>query len=71
MAGGNWLKIWNIGGTVPKFTNLRYTHATPKKHDSRFQKPINITLENFALYVNEKDYFMSNFSPITAVRLRI
>ena len=38
--------IWNIGGTVPKFTNLQYPPATPKSHDSCFQKPINISLGN-------------------------
>ena len=62
----SWPTIWNIGGTIPKFTNLQYPPATPKSHDTRFQKPINISLENFAVYVTEKDYFMSNFPPITA-----
>ena len=62
----SWPTTWNIGGTIPKFTNLQYPHATPKSHDSRFQKLINISLENFAIYVTETDYFMSNFPPITA-----
>ena len=37
----SWPTIWNIGGTVPKFTNLQYPPATPKSHDTRFQKPTN------------------------------
>ena len=45
--------MWNIGRTVPKFSHLRYPPATPKSHDTRFQKPINISLENFAIYVTE------------------
>ena len=61
-----WPTIWNIAGTIPKFTNLQYPHATPKSHDTRFQTPTNISLENFAIYVTETDYFMSNFTPITA-----
>ena len=30
----SWPTIWNIGGTVPKFTNLQYPPATPKSHDT-------------------------------------
>ena len=33
----SWPTIWNIGGTVPKFTNLQYPPATPKSHDTCFQ----------------------------------
>ena len=66
----SWPTVWNIGGTVPKFTNLRYPPATPKSHDTCFQKPIDITLQNFKVYVTEKEYFMSNLTPITADRLQ-
>ena len=52
----SWPNIWNIGGTIPKFTNLQYSPATRKSHDSRFQKPINISLENFAIYVKRLLY---------------
>ena len=62
----SWPTIWNIGGTIPKFTNLRCPPATLKSHDTRFQKPIDANLENFKVYVNERDYFMSNLTPITA-----
>ena len=33
----SWPTIWNIGETIPKFTNLQYPPATPKSHDSRFE----------------------------------
>ena len=45
---------------------MRYPPATPKSHDTKFQKPIDISLNNFKVYVNEKDYLMSNLNPITA-----
>ena len=63
----SWPKIWDVNGTIPSFSNLRYpSAATPKSHDTKFQKPIDISLNNFKVYVNEKEYFMSNLSPITA-----
>ena len=54
----SWPIILDIGGTVPKFSNLQYPPATPKSHESPFQKPINLSLENFAINVTETDYFV-------------
>ena len=48
-------KIWNVGGSVPNFSNLQCPLNTPKSHDSRFQKPIQENIENFKLYVSKTE----------------
>ena len=65
-TSNGWPVIWNINDTIPEFANLRYPPATPKDHDTRFQRPIDIFFNNFKVYVNEDEYFMSNLSPISA-----
>ena len=67
-----WPKIWSDNGrTKPEFTRLRYpkdplTGCDDKRcgiaMDSKFQEPADLkqSLHNFRVYVNERDYFMSN-----------
>ena len=66
-----WPKIWSDDGAKPEFTRLRYPSDPLTKcdarrcgitDDSQFQEPAKLkqSLHNFRVYVNERDYFMSN-----------
>ncbi|CAB3986978.1 Hypothetical predicted protein [Paramuricea clavata] len=62
-----WPKIWDSGGTVPPFTNLRETkHEWGIHHYPVFQKAVNLGYpqHNFKVYVSDTDYFYSKFNPI-------
>ena len=73
-----WPKIWSDNGkTKPEFTRLRYpkdpiTGCDDKRcgivMDSKFQEPADLkqSLHNFRVYVNERDYFMSNLPHVYA-----
>ena len=72
-----WPKIWSDNGTKPEFTRLRYpkdplTGCDDRRcgivMDSKFQEPADLkqSLHNFRVYVNEKDYFMSNLPHVYA-----
>ena len=70
-----WPEIWSCGGTTPSFTNPRHP-SNPKRKgwghheviDSKFQKPASLgyLVNKFKVYVNNKEYFMSNFKPLEA-----
>ena len=72
-----WPKIWNDGGSKPKFTRLRFPkdpsmkcvkHKCDIPDDTQFQEPVDLkqSLHNFRVYVNGKDYFMSNLPHVYA-----
>ena len=73
-----WPKIWSDNGSKkPKFTRLRYPkdyltdcddHKCGIPSDSKFQEPADLkqSLHNFRVYVNERDYFMSNLPHVYA-----
>ena len=70
-----WPKVWSNGGSKPEFTRLRYPSDPLTKcdarrcgivDDSQFQEPADLTLHNFRVYVNERDYFMSNLPHVYA-----
>ena len=72
-----WPKIWSGSGTKPEFTRLRYpsdplTGCDDRRcgivMDSKFQEPADLkqSLHNFKVYVNERDYFMSNLPHVYA-----
>ena len=72
-----WPKVWSDGGTIPKFTRLRYPKDPLTKCDERrcgipadlkYQEPADLkqSLHNFRVYVNNRDYFMSNFPHVWA-----
>ena len=68
-----WPKIWSVDGSKKKkFTRLKLPEDSLTKCDSRrcgipadmtYQQPADLkqSLHNFRVYVNERDYFMSNF----------
>ena len=68
-----WPKIWSVDESKkPKFTRLKLPENPLTKCDSRrcgipadtkYQEPADLkqSLHNFRVYVNEKEYFMSNF----------
>ena len=71
-----WPKIWSDSGTKPEFTRLRYP-SDPKEGcnetrcgiiDTKFQTPADLkqSVHNFRVYVNERDYFMSNLPHVYA-----
>ena len=70
-----WPNIWSDSGSKPKF-RLRYP-SDPKEGcnetrcgiiDTKFQTPADLkqSLDNFRVYVNERDYFMSNLPHVYA-----
>jgi hypothetical protein len=62
-----WPKVWDSGGTIPAFTNLREPkHEWGIHHYPVFQKAVNLgyPLHNFKVYVSDTDYFYSKFDPI-------
>ena len=72
-----WPKIWSDSGTKPEFTRLRYPKDPLTGCDdrrcgivmaSKFQEPADLKqgLHNFRVYVNERDYFMSNLPHVHA-----
>ena len=73
-----WPKIWSDNGSrKPKFTRLKYpkdylTDCDDRKcgipADSKFQEPADLkqSLHNFRVYVNEREYFMSNLPHVYA-----
>ena len=73
-----WPKIWSDNGSrKPKFTRLKYPkdyltdcddHKCGIPADSKFQEPADLkqSLHNFRVYVNERDYFMSNLPHVYA-----
>ena len=70
-----WPKIWSADGSVPKFCHIRYP-SNPfredfghhKVIDVKFQKPVGLDYNptKFKIYVNNNDFFMSNFESIKA-----
>ena len=67
-----WPKVWSDGGSKPKFTRLRFpkdpltkcdAHRCGIVSDLKYQEPADLkqSLHNFRVYVNDRDYFMSNF----------
>ena len=72
-----WPKVWSDGGSEPKFTRLRYpkdpltkcdAHKCGIPDDMKYQEPADLkqSLHNFRVYVNSRDYFMSNFPHVWA-----
>ena len=72
-----WPKVWSDGGSRPEFTRLRYPEDPPFKcvnhkcnvpDDTQFQEPADLkqSLHNFRVYVNSRDYFMSNLPHVYA-----
>ena len=73
-----WPKIWSDNGSrKPKFTRLKYPkdyltdcddHKCGIPADSKFQEPADLkqSLHNFRVYVNEREYFMSNLPHVYA-----
>ena len=72
-----WPRVWNDGGSKPEFTRLIFPKDPLTKCDSRrcgipddvkFQEPVDLkqSLHNFRVYVNGRDYFMSNFPHVYA-----
>ena len=72
-----WPKVWSDGGSEPKFTRLRYPKDPPFKcvnhkcnvpDDTQFQEHADLkqSLHNFRVYVNNRDYFMSNLPHVYA-----
>ena len=72
-----WPKVWSDGGSKPKFTRLKFPKDPLTKCDARwcgipddtqFQEPADLkqSLHNFRVYVNDRDYFMSNFPHVYA-----
>ena len=73
-----WPKIWSDNGkTKPKFTRLRFPkdpltkcddHQCGIAADSKFQEQADLkqSLHNFRVYVNEREYFMSNLPHVYA-----
>ena len=72
-----WPKIWSDGGSKPEFTRLRYpkdpltkcdAHKCGIPDDMKYQEPADLkqSLHNFRVYVNSRDYFMSNFPHVWA-----
>ena len=73
-----WPKIWSDNGKAkPKFTRLRFpkdpltkcdNHRCGIPADSEFQEPADLkqSLHNFRVYVNEREYFMSNLPHVYA-----
>ena len=66
-----WPVDWDAGGYKPKFTRLIYPKNPSMKcvkdkcdipDDTQFQEPADLkqSLHNFRVYVNNRDYFMSN-----------
>ena len=77
-ATTEWPKIWSDNGkTKPEFTRLRYpkdplTGCDDRRcgipMDSKYQEPADLkqSVHNFRMYVNERDYFMSNLPHVYA-----
>ena len=72
-----WPKVWSDGGSKPEFTRLRYpkdpltkcdAHRCGIVSDLKYQEPADLkqSLHNFRVYVNSRDYFMSNFPHVWA-----
>ena len=72
-----WPKIWSDNGSKPKFTRLRFpkdpstkcvNHKCDIPDDTQFQEPADLkqSLHNFRVYVNNRDYFMSNLPHVYA-----
>ena len=72
-----WPVVWSDNGSKPKFTRLRYPKDPPFKcvnhkcnvpDDTQFQEPADLkqSLHNFKVYVNNRDYFMSNLPHVWA-----
>ena len=73
-----WPKIWSDNGSKkPKFTRLKLPEDPLTKcddrrcgipSDSKYQEPADLkqSLHNFRVYVNEREYFMSNFPHVYA-----
>ena len=72
-----WPEVWSDGGTKPEFTRLRFPKDPLTRCDSRrcgipadlkYQEPADLkqSLHNFRVYVNKRDYFMSNFPHVYA-----
>ena len=67
--------FWSADGSVPKFCHIRYP-SNPfredfghhKVIDVKFQKPVGLDYNptKFKIYVNNNDFFMSNFESIKA-----
>ena len=75
-----WPVVWDAGGYKPKFTRLRYPkdpsmkcvkHKCDIPDDTQFQEPADLkqSLHNFRVYVNSRDYFMSNPPHVYATTL--
>ena len=73
----SWPRIWNDGGSRLKFTRLRFpkdpsmkcvNHKCDIPDDTQFQEPADLkqSLHNFRVYVNNRDYFMSNLPHVYA-----
>ena len=62
-------------GQIPKFTKLKHP-SNPNREDfghhniidTRFQKPVSLDYlpSKFKIYVNDEDFFTSNFKPLRA-----
>ena len=72
-----WPKVWSDGGSKPKFTRLKFpedplTTCDSRRcgipADSKYQEPADLkeSLHNFRVYVNDREYFMSNFPHVYA-----
>ena len=72
-----WPRVWSDGGSKPKFTRLIFpkdpltkcdAHRCGIPDDLKFQQPADLkqSLHNFRVYVNDRDYFMSNFPHVYA-----
>ena len=72
-----WPKVWSDGGSKLKFTRLKFpedplTTCDSRRcgipADSKYQEPADLkeSLHNFRVYVNDREYFMSNFPHVYA-----
>ena len=72
-----WPRVWNDGGSKPEFTRLIFpkdlstkcvNHKCDIPDDTQFQEPVDLkqSLHNFRVYVNGRDYFMSNLPHVYA-----
>ena len=79
LTKGVWPRIWSeaTAGSKPEFTRLRYpkdpltkcdAHKCGIPDDMKYQEPADLkqSLHNFRVYVNSRDYFMSNFPHVWA-----
>ena len=72
-----WPRVWSDGGSKPEFTRLIFpkdlstkcvNHKCDIPDDTQFQEPVDLkqSLHNFRVYVNGRDYFMSNLPHVYA-----